>query len=253
MDVNNKIIVVIGSEGLLGKVIVSHLLNLGMKVVSADKALTKDFTNCDNSLSMSVDITDHVSIKNLIETARKEFNRIDCLINVSYPKSKTFGQDLELVSYNDFCENLNLHLGGYFIATKSFAKFFEKQGFGNVINFASIYGTMQPKFEIYRNSKFTNKFAISSVEYAAIKSAIIHLSRYFAKYYKGKNIRFNTVSPGGIEDDQDKNFKQLYKEHCLNKGMLDPEDILGILEYLISDNSKYFNGQNIIIDDGFSL
>ena len=107
---------------------------------------------------------------------------------------------------------------------------------------------MHPRFEIYKNSQFT-----MPVHYAAIKSALIHLTGYFAKYYKGQNIRFNTISPGGIYDDHDKSFKEQYKTHSLNKGLLDPEDILGTIEYLVSDNSKFLNGQNIIVDDGFSL
>ena len=91
------------------------------------------------------------------------------------------------------------------------------------------------------------------IHYAAIKSALIHLTGYYAKYYKGKNIRFNTISPGGIANDHEANFSNQYKEYTLNKGLLDSEDILGSVEYLISDKSKYVNGQNIIIDDGFTL
>ena len=91
------------------------------------------------------------------------------------------------------------------------------------------------------------------VEYAAIKSGLIHLSKYMAKYFKGKNIRVNTISLGGIEDKQPEAFLKAYKEFCLNKGMLNPNDIAGTLIYLISDLSKFVNGQNIVVDDGFTL
>ena len=91
------------------------------------------------------------------------------------------------------------------------------------------------------------------VEYAAIKSGLIHLTKYMAKYFKGMNIRVNALSPGGIEDAQDKHFLQNYKQECLNKGMLDTADLEGTLVYLISDMSTYVNGQNIIVDDGFTL
>ena len=67
------------------------------------------------------------------------------------------------------------------------------------------------------------------------------------------NIRVNTLSPGGIFDDQPKPFLEKYKDNCLNKGMLDKSDLKGTLIYLLSDMSKYVNGQNIVIDDGFSL
>ena len=93
----------------------------------------------------------------------------------------------------------------------------------------------------------------SPVEYTAAKSAIIAISKYFAKYYKNKNIRINCISPGGIFDNQDSKFIEKYKQDTLNKGLLDPEDMLGTVKFLVSDDSKYINGQNIIIDDGWSL
>ena len=247
-DIKNKTVVVIGSEGLLGNNISSHLLTLGANVISADKSIKKDSTESNYSLKTNVDITDYKSIQELLRIAQSKYKKIDCLINASYPRSQKNLKSLDDIGYEDFCENVNLHLGGYFLVTKSFAAFFDSQGFGNIINFASIYGTMHPRFEIYNNSQLT-----MPVHYAAIKSALIHLTGYFAKYYKGKNIRFNTISPGGIADNQEKTFKEQYESHCLNKGLLNPEDIMGTVEYLVSDNSKYLNGQNIIVDDGFTL
>jgi len=232
----------------MGKNISSYLLSLGAKVVSADKSIKKDAFDGVNSLETNVDITNLKSIEKLLKKTEDKFEKIDCLLNVSYPRSAKNLQNLDDVSYENFCENINLHLGGYFLVTKSFANFFETQGFGNVINFASIYGTVHPKFEIYNNTQLT-----MPIHYAAIKSALIHLTGYYAKYYKGKNIRFNTISPGGIANNHDINFREQYKEHTLNKGLLDPEDILGTIEFLISDSSRYLNGQNIIVDDGFTL
>ena len=93
----------------------------------------------------------------------------------------------------------------------------------------------------------------SSVEYAAIKSGLIHLSKYIAKYLKSSGVRINCISPGGILDNQPDIFLQNYKDFCLTKGMLNPIDITGTLIFLLSDNSKFINGQNIIVDDGFVL
>ena len=101
---------------------------------------------------------------------------------------------------------------------------------------------------IYKDTNMT-----MPVEYAAIKSALIHLTKYYTRYYSGHNIRFNCLSMGGIYDNQDDAFVKSYKQHCSNKGLLDIEDVFGALDYLVSDNSKYLNGHNIIIDDGFSV
>ena len=91
------------------------------------------------------------------------------------------------------------------------------------------------------------------VEYAVIKSALIHLTKYMAKYFKGMNIRVNSISPGGILDSQPGIFIKSYNEQCITKGMLDKSDLKGTLLYLLSDLSRYVNGQNLIVDDGFTL
>ena len=105
-----------------------------------------------------------------------------------------------------------------------------------------------PKFEIYNNTTMT-----MPVEYAAIKSGLIHLTKYMAKYFKGMNIKVNALSPGGIFDNQPEPFLEKYKDQCLNKGMLNNSDLKGTLVYLLSDMSRYVNGQNIVVDDGFSI
>ena len=123
-------------------------------------------------------------------------------INNAYPRNKNYARHFFDVEHSDFVENLGLNLGGYFTTSQQFAKYFQKQNHGNIINVSSIYGVVSPKFEIYKGTKIT-----VPVEYAAIKSGLIHLTRYMAKYFKGMNIKVNTLSPGGILDNQPESFK----------------------------------------------
>ena len=162
--------------------------------------------------------------------------------------NKIYGKAVFDVMLQDFNENINLHLGGYFHVMQKFAELFINQGYGNIINIASIQGVLAPKFDHYIGTDMT-----SPIEYTAAKSAIISMSKYMAKYLAGKNIRVNCISPGGIKDNQPAVFLNRYKTSCTNKGMLDAEDLVGTLLFLISDQSKYINGQNIIVDDGWSL
>ena len=96
--------------------------------------------------------------------------------------------------------------------------YFEKQQRGNIINIASIYGVIAPRFEIYSGTKIT-----TPVEYAAIKSALIHLTKYMAKYFRGKNIRVNSISPGEILDQQPEAFLDAYQDSCCSND-LPPEN-----------------------------
>ena len=68
-----------------------------------------------------------------------------------------------------------------------------------------------------------------------------------------RGLRVNAISPGGIKDSQEKKFIDKYKRHCNSKGLLSPGDINGLVNFLLSEESKYINGQNITIDDGWSL
>ena len=91
------------------------------------------------------------------------------------------------------------------------------------------------------------------VEYAAIKSALIHLSKYVVNYVSDSKFRINCVSPGGIFDNQPEDFINAYKANTYGNGMLDVSDVCGGILFFLSEQSKFANGQNLIIDDGFSI
>lgn len=251
--IQNKIVVITGGAGLLGKEFCQAIAANGAIAVMAEYDLSVAEKVC-NALRNShivpaqVDITNKDSVAALITTISEKYGKIDALVNSAYPRNKNYGKHFFDVEYEDFCENLGMNLGGYFLTSQLFAKYFYKQGYGNIINLASIYGVIAPRFQIYDNTPMT-----SAVEYAAIKSGLIHLTKYMAKYFKGKHIRVNTISLGGIEDRQPEPFLKAYKEFCLNKGMLDAKDVSGTVLFLLSDLSEYVNGQNIVVDDGFTL
>lgn len=250
-----KVVVLVGAGGLIGRAIVRGLVASDMLVVAADvnsaalkSLLDENKVDLHNIDCESLDITSQQAIEKVIASVMEKRGRIDALVNCAYPRNKKWGAKLEDVTYHDFCENVNMHLGGCFLLTQQFANSFKKTGSGNVINFSSIYGVMAPRFEIYDQTPMT-----MPVEYAAIKSAIIHMMRYFAQYHKGSGIRFNCISPGGILSNQPEQFLEAYASYCAQKGMLDAQDLVGAVKFLLSEDSRYINGQNIIVDDGFSI
>ena len=255
-NLKDKIVVVVGGSGLLGRSFVKAVLEHGGFAIVADlnSAAMQQVVNEVGVLfpkkmtSATLDITDKSSIVRLIDQVSNQYEHIDAVVNCAYPRNQSYGHELKDVTYEDFCENTNLHLGGYFLLAQQFALYFQQQGWGNIVNMGSIYGTISPRFEIYSGTKIT-----MPIEYAATKAALIQMTRYFAKYFKGQNIRINTLSPGGIFDNQPEPFLSAYNSFCNNKGMLDPIDVTGLLLFLLSDDSRYITGQNIIIDDGFHL
>ena len=254
---NNKVVVITGGAGLIGKEFVKAVVeNRGIAIIAdineeiglqVKENLLQEL-NTTNIDFIKLDITSKKSLIDCVDYLDTKYGKIDALVNNAYPRNKNYGRHFFDVEYEDFIQNLGFNLGGYFTASQQFAKYFQKQDYGNIINISSIYGVVAPKFEIYDNTPMT-----MPVEYAAIKSGLIHLTKYMAKYFKGMNIKVNALSPGGIFDHQPEVFLDKYKEKCLNKGMLDKSDLKGTLVYLLSDMSKYVNGQNIIVDDGFTL
>ena len=242
--VEGKVVVVIGAGGLLGRDFVRGIAEHGGHPVLAD--IVEPQTN--EHLAIGVDINSKASVMALISAVHARFGRIDAVVNSAYPRNAQYGRKFFDVTHEDFCENISLNLGGMFLVCQKMAEYFQQQGYGNIINIASIYGVTAPKFEIYENTAMT-----MPVEYAAIKSAVIHLTKYMAKYLKGSHIRVNSLSPGGILDKQPEAFLTAYRQLCADKGMLDPAEITNALLFLISDMSRHVNGHNLIVDDGFSV
>ena len=250
----NKCVIVAGAAGLLGAKVATEILQAGGHVVAVDLSLDRmsqslgkanvDASN-DSLTLVELDLTCEVSVKSFFD----EQSHIDGAVNCSYPRNKTYGAHFFDVSLASFNENLGLHLGSAFLFSQQCAVYFTKarKSF-SLVNVSSVYGVIAPKFDIYCETEMT-----MPVEYAAIKSAIIHLNKYIASYVNDSEFRANCISPGGIFDHQPSNFLKKYKEYTLGKGMLDIDDVMGAILFLLSDQSKFINGQNIVIDDGFTL
>lgn len=262
MLLKNKTIIVTGGAGAIGRVFCTAISEQGGNVIIADvdlqsatllaQKLSNDLTTSNNKhasvIAAPLDITNLNSINDILNEVHNKFGNIHAVVNNAYPRNCNYGRKLEDVTYDDFCDNVSMHLGGYFLVAQRFGMYFSKQGFGNIINMASIYGVIPPRFSVYSETSMT-----MPVEYAAIKSAIIHLTRYFSQYYKKQGIRVNSISPGGILSNQNCKFVERYNSHCMSKGMLSPDDLVGALLFLLSDQSQFMTGQNLIVDDGYTL
>ncbi len=250
---NNKVVLVSGGLGRIGSALCESLVSNGAKIIAGDynqklgeKFLKKLGEN--NGMFFSGDLTDPKVIKNMIEEAENKYGKIDAAVHCAYPQSKSWGTAFEKLEPKYLREDLFNQLGGALLFSQQVVEFFRKQGFGNLIHISSIQGISAPKFKHYEGTKMN-----SPIEYSAIKSGVIAITRYLAKYLKKENIRVNCISPGGILSGQPENFLKKYNNDCSSKGMLDAKDLVGVLTFLLSEDSLYINGQNIVIDDGWSL
>ena len=254
MALKNNVVLITGAAGRIGSSLVRDLVGQKHKIILGDidgaklRELKKNLNTKDIEIFKG-DLTKKKEIDDFINFALKKFKKIDIAVHCFYPKSKKRGSKFENLNEKYLKEDLTNHLGGTIIFCQSMMKHFLKQKKGNLILISSILGIQAPKFDHYKGSNMG-----TPIEYSAIKSGIISITKYLSKYYRNKNIRINCVSPGGIRNKQHpKLFIKKYRQSCNSKGLLDGKDISKLILFLLSDESKYLTGQNIIIDDGWSL
>ena len=253
MKLDEKVILITGACGLIAGELIQALnrKNANLLLVDSDEeklVALHDNLNSSRAYYFPSNLLDVENHDKIINFAKSTFGKLDCAIHLAYPRSTAWGTPFGKLTQTFLNEDLKNQLALPILLSQSILNFFEKQKFGNLIHVSSIQGVSSPKFEHYSGTNM-----VSPIEYTAVKTALISITKYLAKLYKGKNIRINCISPGGVQGGQPNIFLEKYRSSCCNKGILDPEDLVGAFLFLISDESQFINGQNIIVDDGWSL
>ena len=240
---NNKIVIITGGNGLIGKSILYKLQKASAITINIDinHETTEDLSRLNS------DTTDQSSINEAIDLIIKKYGKIDGLVNNAYPRTDDWGDKFESIEYNSWKLNVDWQLNSYFYLTQQVSKHMIIKKTGSIINLASVYGIVGPDFSVYQNTNMTMPAA-----YSAIKGGIINFSRYLASYLGPHGIRVNTISPGGIFDNQPPIFVKNYNDKVPLKRMGLPEDISPSVVFLLSDDSAYITGQNLAIDGGWT-
>jgi len=241
---NNKIIVVTGGSGLLGKSILSK--------ISEEKGVGFNLDiNCDNNLEkgrIKCDITSRKSIQRSINLILKKYGKIDGWVNNAYPRTEDWANKFEKINTQSWKKNIDFQLNSVFDCCQLILKVMKNQKSGSIVNISSIYGLLGPDFNIYRDTNITMPAA-----YSAIKGGVNNFTRYLSSYYGPSGIRINCISPGGIFDNQNKTFVKNYEEKVPLKKMARPDQISPGVCFLLSDEASYITGHNLIIDGGWSI
>lgn len=239
----NKVIIVTGGNGLLGKDILRRIdLEGGVPIcadLNIDKKSTYDQFYCDISSEESIEI--------FLNKVIKKYNKIDGLVNNAYPRTNDWHLDFEKIKLESWKKNIDLQLNSNFTIIQKVAKLMKKHKTGSIVNMASIYGVVGPDFSVYEGTDMTTPAA-----YSAIKGGLINFTRYLASYYGKDSLNINCISPGGIFDDQPKKFVKSYTKKVPLQRMGNPEDISPAVVFLLSKEASYITGQNIVIDGGLT-
>jgi NAD(P)-dependent dehydrogenase (short-subunit alcohol dehydrogenase family) len=241
-SLKNKIIIVTGGSGLLGREIIKDLNAKGATAINADINVKTDLRKG----TLRVDIISEDSVLEAIKSVSEFYGRIDGLVNNAYPRTKDWGTKFEDITYDSWRANVDMQMNTTFLFIQKIMPELLKTK-GAIVNMASIYGVVGNDLTIYENTSIG-----TAAQYSAIKGGVINFTRYLASYYGRQGVRVNCVSPGGIFDNQHEIFVANYEKKVPMGRMGNPDDIAPSVSFLLSDEAKYITGQNLIVDGGWT-
>ena len=237
-----KIILVTGGSGLIGKSIIKDLTEDSYIPINID--ITSAENSCEH---FKCDITKEDEIEEVFQLIYQKYGRIDGLVNNAYPRKEVFGADFFDVPEKHLVEQLHFQLASYYLCCQKVLPYLQKSNGGSIVNISSIYGSVGNDFSLYENTKMNPPGV-----YNMVKGGINSLTNFLAAKFGKDQIRVNTISPGGIFDNQDKKFVEKYIQKVPLARMGNPDDISPVICFLMSDKSKYITGQNILVDGGLT-
>lgn len=263
LSVKNKSILIIGGNGLLGTEFSKHLFKCDAKICVADtnekefNLRFKNYTNRKNLFFYKVDILKRKTLENCLKEIIKNYKVLDVVINCAAQDSKfekkfDLSQFSSLFDYpiNYWDKSINVNLKGSFIIAQVFSKYFAKKKIGHLINIGSQYGIVAPDQRIY---KIGNKQEFyKPADYIVSKAGLIGLNKYLASYFRNTKIRFNILTPCGIENNQKNIFKKNFGTKTTLNRMSKIDEYNGAIQFLCSNASSYMTGSNLIIDGGWT-
>tara|TARA_A100001011_G_scaffold252991_1_gene261239 strand:+ start:828 stop:1613 length:786 start_codon:yes stop_codon:yes gene_type:complete len=254
-DTKKKTVLITGATGDLGYEFIKGYSRLGFNILftSRDKEKSKELiqfakkNGCKKIHDIHVDLYDNLAVTKIITAIKNLKLYPETLVNNARDKKNLILESGYLLDrskwINEFTINLIIP---YELSIK--LALLNKGKLKNIINIASIYGVVAPNPNIYKNS-----LKESPINYGTVKAALIHITKELAVRLAEKKIRVNSVSFGGVKNKQSKLFQKKYSSLSPQKKMLSKDEVFGVIKFLTSEDSLSINGQNIIVDGGWTI
>lgn len=266
-DLSGRIAIITGGAGLLGFQHASAIAEAGGTPIIVDinekTAKEKSKIISDNynvkSIGIRTDITIESDVKNLLDKILTTFGQIDILINnaaidpkVNLKKNINLSR-LENFSIEQWNKELSVGLTGAMICSKIIGSQMSKSGAGVILNISSDLGVIAPDQRIYKEDGLhESQQSVKPITYSVIKHGLNGLSKYLATYWADKGVRVNSISPGGVFNNQDSEFVERLSKLIPMGRMAYKDEYKAAIVFMVSDASSYMTGANLVIDGGRS-
>lgn len=264
-DMSGKVVVITGGTGLLGQRHAGAIASAGGIPVLADvRAEGVDLGDAGfaerfgpEASTVSVDVTDAISIRKALEVVLTRYGRVDGLINnaANNPKMESVSavefSRLESFPRDQWEADLAVGLTGAFLCSQIIGGELARRGCGVIVNVASDLAVIAPDQRLYRKLGLPeDRQPVKPVTYSVVKTGLIGLTRYLATYWAGAGVRVNAISPGGVYQGQPEEFVERLSNLIPLSRMARVDEYEGAILYLCSDASSYMTGANLIVDGG---
>ena len=250
LSLKGKICLVSGGAGLYGKCIVEGLAEAGGTVIIASRDLSKCEAVAGGFCAMGLDVHamevdqgDHDSVMLLKNGILEKFGRLDVFVNNAVARPMKSYED-ELAHFDI---SMKVNATGMMDILREMAGLIclNKTG-GAIINISSMMGMFGPDISNYEGTDM----GCPPPDYFFHNAGLINLTRYLARFFAGKQVRVNCVSPGGLFNRQPPRFLENYCKKVPVGRMANNDDIKGVMVLLASEAGAYINGENILMDGG---
>ncbi|HYX27356.1 MAG TPA: SDR family oxidoreductase [Pyrinomonadaceae bacterium] len=265
-DLTGRVAVITGGAGLLGKKHAEAIAEMGgvpvmldLKAGHAERSAREIADTFGvNAIGLDCDITQPETIREVLANCLDQFGRVDILINnaahdpkVGEAGSSQHWSRLENFPLDVWLRDLSVALTGAFVCSQIIGGEMARRGRGVILNIASDLAVIAPDQRIYRQPGLPEaEQPVKPVTYSVTKAGVVGLTRYLATYWAEKNVRVNSISPGGVFTGQEPDFVRRLTNLIPLGRMAEVDEYKAAIVFMVSDASAYMTGTNLIIDGG---